>query len=238
LESKELHDFAEKKQWTVISVETLVSSKKTNSTSKPAANSATTRKTGVLREGKKQQQQHDEEKHHRNDDDRKQHSRRSNNNNNNNGSGQRHNDQEASGGSGGKHRRSEEDRNRRNNVRNSGGKGGARGGKGGWRGAGKSRHISGEDFYTFSLDGLLPSYGDPSQVSRLVLVPQVKLRISPHLKSLDSVVGTFKKFDIFFKNETFPEFEFKPVLCLFSKNEWFQQEMDSCVLKVMRKKIC
>jgi hypothetical protein len=44
------------------------------------------------------------------------------------------------------------------------------GGKGGWRsGGGKSRHISGEDFYTFSLDGLLPSYGDPSQV-RIILM--------------------------------------------------------------------
>lgn len=29
----------------------------------------------------------------------------------------------------------------------------------------KARRISGEDFYTFSLDGLIPSYGDPSQVN-------------------------------------------------------------------------
>ena len=28
----------------------------------------------------------------------------------------------------------------------------------------RSKRISSEDFYTFSLDGLLPAYGDPSQV--------------------------------------------------------------------------
>ena len=33
----------------------------------------------------------------------------------------------------------------------------------------KPRRISGDEFFTFSLDGLLPAYGDPSQVGVIYL---------------------------------------------------------------------
>ena len=68
----------------------------------------------------------------------------------------------------------ERDNNRRNDRKQTGGGGGSAGGERRStkprNGKPKARRISGEDFYTFSLDGLIPSYGDPSQVGIIIIV--------------------------------------------------------------------
>ena len=62
----------------------------------------------------------------------------------------------------------ERDNNRRNDRKQTGG--GERRSTKPRNGKPKARRISGEDFYTFSLDGLIPSYGDPSQVGIIIIV--------------------------------------------------------------------